>query len=278
LLPLQRYKTQAEDTSIEIDLLLVQRWRELTLEKRAVLLEGLNYGCRQLALLGIQQQYHHPHLIRQEYIRRRLGENYANLVTSGEVVLGNPLELALDIAVILEKLGISYLVGGSVASSFLGEPRATLDLDLVADINLEQVPEFFAILESRFYVNLEAIIEAINNQSSFNLIDLETTEKIDIFILKKQPHCLEEMNRRQKLRILSNPERFLYFPTPEDLIIQKLIWYRLGRNQSDRQWRDILGVLKVQADRLDLNYLNHWAQEKELTELLSQALSEAGLR
>ncbi|MGH2413746.1 MAG: hypothetical protein ACRDEA_08650, partial [Microcystaceae cyanobacterium] len=193
----------------------------------------------------------------------------------GEMTIGNPLMLALDIAEKLERLGINYLVGGSVASSLLGEPRATLDLDLVVDLRLQQVPDFLAIVESRFYVSEKAVLEAINHESSFNLIDLETTEKIDIFILKNQPYCQEEMRRRQRLVISSDPEQFLYFSTAEDLIIQKLVWYRLEFSQSDRQWRDILGVLKVQFGKLDLSYLQYWALELELSDLLARSLIEA---
>jgi hypothetical protein len=192
------------------------------------------------------------------------------------MTIGNPLTLALDMAQRLEKLGITYLVGGSVASSLLGEPRATLDLDLVVDLRLSQVPDFLSTVKPRFYVSAEAVLEAIRNESSFNLIDLETTEKIDIFILKNQPYCQQEMSRRQHLLISANPEQFLYFPTAEDVIIQKLVWYRLGASQSDRQWRDVLGVLKVQFGKLDLSYLHYWALELELSDLLARSLIEAG--
>ena len=294
------YKTQAADTSIEIHLLLVQRWREFKLEKKVAIITGLTRGCRQLSLIGIHQQYPNaiPTLIRFEYVSRRLGKKYAKLMTDyssikGEMMIGNPLTLALDIAEMLEKLGITYLVGGSVASSLLGEPRATLDLDIVADLRLEQVSDFLATVELRFYVSVEAVLEAINNESSFNIIDLETTEKIDIFILKNERHCQEEMRRRERLVISSNPEKFLYFSTAEDIIIQKLVWYRLGFSQSDRQWRDVLavrsrrgspamgtrtkrGVLKVQFGKLDLSYLQYWALELELSDLLGRSLIEAG--
>lgn len=281
--PLLGYKTQATDTSIEIELLLVQRWRQFTLTKKAEIITGLNKGCRQLSLIGIKQQYPHttPDFIRKEYIRRHLGEEYANLMThystlETEIMIGNPLILALEMAEILDNLGIAYLVGGSVASSLLGEPRATLDLDLIADLRLEQVPDFLEKVTSRFYVSEQAVLEAIDNESSFNLIDLETTEKVDIFIFKNNPHCQQEMQRKQRLMITANPEQFLFFPTPEDIIIQKLVWYRLGFSQSDRQWRDILGVLKVQFDKLDLGYLQYWALELELSDLLTRSLMEAG--
>lgn len=85
------------------------------------------------------------------------------------------------------------------------------------------------------------------------------------------------MQRKQRLAIAQNPERFAWFPTPEDIILQKLIWYQIGDRISDRQWRDVLGVLKVQSDRLDLDYLNYWAETLQLVELLTQALQQSGL-
>lgn len=85
------------------------------------------------------------------------------------------------------------------------------------------------------------------------------------------------MQRRQQFVITQNPERSAWFASAEDIILQKLIWYRLGNQISDRQWRDVLGVLKVQAQKLDFNYLNHWAQRLNLVDLLAQALQASGL-
>ena len=102
-------------------------------------------------------------------------------------------------------------------------------------------------------------------------------QKVDIFVLSNQPLAQIEMRRRQQLVITQNPDKSASIASAEDIILQKLIWYRLGNQVSDRQWRDVLGVLKVQADRLDFNYLNQWAETLKLEDLMRQALQEAGL-
>ena len=192
-------------------------------------------------------------------------------------MIGNPIELALLIAEILEGLQIPYFVGGSVASSLWGESRATLDVDLVGDLKITQVDSFISQVESVFYVSEKAIREAIESESFFNLIHFDTNEKIDIFILNKNPLVQAEMERRSLQQVEENG-RSLYLATAEDIIIQKLIWYRAGNYLSDRQWRDILGVLKTQSVQLDFNYLNYWCEVENLSDLLQKALLESGLK
>jgi hypothetical protein len=278
----QGYRSQSEDTSIEIDFIQFQRWKQMPFIKKAELIIGATKGCRQLSLMGIKNQY--PHANQQErrylYAGRILGEKWINLVKDWnideEIMLGNPIELSLLIAEIFENLQIPYFIGGSVASSLWGESRATLDVDVVADLKREQVDDFVATVESLFYVSKEAIQEAINCQSSFNLIHFDTNEKIDIFILRQNPLAQSEMSRKC-LQQVEEKGRYLYLATPEDIIIQKLIWYVAGNYLSDRQWRDVLGVLKTQSTQLDFDYLHHWAEVENLSNLLNKALVESGL-
>lgn len=180
-------------------------------------------------------------------------------------------------AEILNNIVVKYLIGGSVASSILGEPRATLDVDIVADLKLSHVQPLVEAMTGEFFIDEMMVTEAIKRKSFFNVIHLDTMQKIDIFILSNQPLAQLEMQRRQQLIITQNPERLAWFLSPEDIILQKLIWYRLGGGVSDRRWRDVLGVLKVQADRLDFNYLAEWAEKLNLTDLMAQALSASGL-
>lgn len=191
-------------------------------------------------------------------------------------MLTDPISLALVVADILNQLEIPYLVGGSVASSLLGEPRSTQDIDLVADLHPEKVDSLIQALQPRFYVSEDAVKDAIRYQSSFNLIDNESLGKVDIFILKKEPFNQAEFQRRQARIVRQEPEQIIVLPTPEDIILQKLIWYQMGFG-SQKQWRDILGVLKLQNEQIDRNYLNQWATTLKLTDLLIQALREAGL-
>jgi hypothetical protein len=174
----------------------------------------------------------------------------------------------------LEKLGINYLIGGSVASSVHGIPRSTQDADLVADIKESQVPELVAQLEGRYYLVESAIREAVQRQSSFNLIDQATLLKVDIFVLKGQPFNQSSFSRRQET-LLEQSFRPFNLYTPEDILLQKLVWFEAGGGVSERQWLDVLGILKMQ-EHLDRAYLEEWATRLNLTGLLGKAWQEAG--
>ncbi len=277
------YKAQARDTSLEVDIWQFQRWQNMSLLQKANLIVGATRGCRQLTLMGIKNQYSEKTLAEQRhlYAQRILGEKVSNLIKNidikKEIMIGNPIELALLMAKIFDNLEIPYFVGGSVASSLWGESRATLDIDLVADLTMAKMNDFIVCVEDIFYISENAVREAIIYQSSFNLIHFETNEKIDIFVLGKKPLLQEEMQRK-KLQQVTEENEFLYLASPEDIILQKLIWYRDGNRISDRQWRDILGVLKTQSSNLDFDYLKYWSKLENLSDLLNQALLEAGLQ
>ncbi|MBI3848975.1 MAG: hypothetical protein HY298_01610 [Verrucomicrobia bacterium] len=176
-----------------------------------------------------------------------------------------------------EALDVDYLVGGSVASSFFGEPRQTVDADLVARLLGRHAEPLVARLSGDFYADLPAIVTAIQTQGCFNLIHLETMTKVDVFVHWRDPFGQSQFARRQKKSVGQAAPLELFFATAEDTVLAKLDWYRKGGGVSDRQWRDLLAVLKVQAGALDRAYLVHWAGELGVTDLLRRALDEAGL-
>jgi hypothetical protein len=191
-----------------------------------------------------------------------------------------PSEMAAAITpviAILDQLGVPYLVGGSVASGVHGEARGTRDVDIVADLRLEHVTSFLEALGDDFYADENAIRAAIGGRSSFNLIHIPAMLKVDIFILKQTPYSQMQISRRipQVLTIAGDTQA--HVATAEDTVLSKLDWYRLGGEISDRQWTDILGVLKTQRERLDRAYLLKWAREIGVADLLERALSDAGL-
>lgn len=187
------------------------------------------------------------------------------------------LDGATSMVEALESLGISYRISGSVASSAYGIARATLDLDIVADLHPDQIRNIVTRLEDAFYIDEERVRDAVSRKSSFSVIHLPTILKIDIFILKRNAYdaAAFQRGREDTLEEREGGRRFMLM-SPEDVILTKLRWYEMGGCVSERQWHDILGVLKVQGESLDRTYLHRWAAELGLASLLQRACEEAG--
>lgn len=183
-----------------------------------------------------------------------------------------PITVTLRVVAVLDELGIEYLVGGSIASSVHGRPRTTQDVDIVARIGGSHVAPFVAALEHEFYVDAEMIRDAIARRASFNVIHLETMLKVDVFVFAGDDLGVEEMKRRVAVPLR---DASVWFASPEDIVLQKLDWYRKGEGVSERQWRDLVGVIAVQGARFDLGYARLWATRLGLAELLEKARSEA---
>ncbi len=176
---------------------------------------------------------------------------------------------------VLETLGVKYYLGGSVASSAYGTARSTLDVDLVADLAEEHVAPLVKALQGEYYIDAGMISGAIRDRSCFNIIHYATMVKLDIFAVKDRPFDRSAI-ARTRLEVLSEtiePARRFPFASCEDIILAKLEWYRLGDEISQRQWQDVLGVMKVQGNILDQTYLDTWAGNLGLTDLLERARS-----
>ena len=192
------------------------------------------------------------------------------------MMLSDPLRVVATLSRLFDDMGIRYLVGGSLASSVYGTPRATQDVDVVAELHKDQVDALVAALEPEFYVNLVAVREAVVRRASFNVIHLATMFKADVFVAGDDAWSREELSRVRVVRFEGDQETIsIRFAAPEDALLHKLVWFRLGSETSERQWRDVLGLLEVQGSLLDQEYLDRWAPRLNVTDLLRKARQEA---
>jgi hypothetical protein len=184
------------------------------------------------------------------------------------------LQVTLLVTNLLDELGVPYVIGGSMASIIHGMLRTTMDVDIVADLQPEQVAPFVTGLQDAFYADEQMIQQAIQQRGSFNLIHLSTMFKVDIFIPKGRPFDQQQLNRRIAEPVGPDSAEQIWVLSAEDVILAKLDWFRLGGEVSERQWRDILGVLKTQQATLDIDYLQQWAQSLGVADLMEHALEE----
>ena len=174
-------------------------------------------------------------------------------------------------------LRIPYALGGSMASSVYGTWRSTLDADISAEPFPGREPQLVAAFGEDYYISLTAVQQAVRQRSSFNIINTSTGFKADVFVCKDRPFEESAMARRLTVDLPDAPGEPLTLYTPEDVILFKLWWYRLGQESACQQWSDVLGVLKVQAGKLDPAYLDHWAADLGVGDLLQRARQESGV-
>lgn len=196
--------------------------------------------------------------------------------SESEAAHNEPLQLALRVLRLLEDLGVNAWIGGSLASSIFGVPRATQDADIIADIPPEAARQLVERLGDDFYADLVRITSGIERRASFNLIHLPTMFKVDVFVVGRDAWSRRVIERRRSVEIDEQGTRVLV-TSPEDIILHKLCWYREGGHVSDRQWGDALGVLQVQGERLDRRYLKEMAEDLGVSDLLDELFEEASL-
>lgn len=183
-------------------------------------------------------------------------------------------EFFATVVQILNRLNISYMLTGSVASSFYGEPRSTHDIDFVVAIVSSDAKRLTKSFEqTRYYLSEEAIQEAIAHGNPFNMIDSHTGLKADFWPLKSDSYHLMCFSRRKKHRIFGNDT---YIATPEDMILTKLEWCKLSGG-SEVQFKDVLGIYEVQRKSLDFEYIYKWSEYLGVKELVDRLSEESAL-
>lgn len=171
----------------------------------------------------------------------------------------------------LDALHVSYYIGGSLASSAWGVARSTIDADIVAALQPGHAEPFHQLLGDAYYADLQSIQEGIQQRRCFNLIHLALMHKIDIF---PQSTALDrEAMRRRRFEQLVQGEQDTKLPiaSAEDIVLNKLLWFRKGDERSERQWQDVVNVMKVQAGVLDDAYIDRWATDLGIFDLIRRA-------
>ena len=186
--------------------------------------------------------------------------------------LPNVLAIAADAAARLESTAIRYVIGGSLASSLHGEPRATMDVDMVTDLSIDSIVGLCAALRPDYYVDDEAAREAVRARGSFNAVHMQSGVKVDFFVAGTDPFEVERLRTRIAVSLGDDSMSSLWFDTAEHTVLRKLEGYRRGGEVSDRQWRDVKAIVALQGDRLDRAELARWADVLGVNDLLARCL------
>lgn len=276
--------SRLSDTDLDAERAQLDLLRRAPLARRASLVWSLSRFAIRLARRGLDRMRPEGsggEDARVRFIALHYGQSLAAsagpALSRSETVPDPDLLAALTPVVeAFEALGVRYYIGGSVASSAHGMPRATLDVDVVAELRPEHVGTLVERFARSYYVDEARVRAAVARRRSFNLIHLATALKIDVFVSKGRPFDREALRRaRQEALEESAPARRFFVASPEDVILAKLEWYRAGGEASERQWRDVVGILKAAGPALDHAYLARWAPALHVADLLDRALADA---
>lgn len=191
--------------------------------------------------------------------------------------LPEPIQIALSVAARLEQLRVPYVAVGSLASSVHGEPRSTNDIDFVVDLPPAAVRGLIAALVDDYYVSPVAAAAAAAQPrgGTFNAIHLASAVKVDFFVAGTDAFDAERLASRERVRLGNATGAEIFVDTAEHTVVRKLEWYRRGGEVSDRQWRDVIGVLRAQRGRLNQESMTAWAARLGVSDLLDRATHQA---
>jgi hypothetical protein len=271
------YQPQSIDTSVESDRYQFELLRQKTCGERFTMAAQMIRWAKTVSLRGIRKA--RGELAPEYFARAVLQEKWISLLTpSGDekMWIQDPGEIARILHSVFESLHIPYYITGGVCAIAYGDPRTTRDLDLVVECKPSEIMPMVARFEAEGFYCPPGAVEDIQFGKGrvLSITHMQLVLNADIVLNANTEFDRSKMERRRLEAIgLDESERF-WLASPEDVILAKLLWGR--QSQSEKQWRDVLGVLKVQRDSLDFAYLTQWAAQLDLTELVQQAIAAAG--
>lgn len=189
------------------------------------------------------------------------------------LVTVTPISQLIALGQLLDRLEIQWVLGGSLASSLIGEPRTTMDIDIAIRVSAHQLPALIEAVQDEYYTSLEMAASALVHHQSFNIIHLGGGLKVDLFPLNDS--LLDRLQVDRRIRVNLTHDAAVWVSSPIDQILRKLWWFRSGGEVSDRQWRDVQAILRIQRNRFDVQQLCADAGESGLLDLTLRALNEA---
>jgi hypothetical protein len=280
------YQPQAIDTSAENDRFFFQAIQKRSPGQRLQMAAVMMQNARRLSLCSLHQIFSdiEPETFAQKVALAWLQEDcppHFRPVLNEMAWIQDSIGLAGLLQGILSARKIPYYITGGVAAIAYGEPRTTRDLNLVLALDRSDLPPLVTLLENAgFYV--PGVADVQNGQlNTLGITHQESISRADLILAEfsaetDQTRLTFDRLKFQRIRVLDFPGvGLLPFASPEDLILSKLLWGQ--QSQSEKQWRDVLGILKVQGTQLEWDYLRSWADSLKLTELLDRALTATGI-
>ena len=188
------------------------------------------------------------------------------------------IEITLETIDRLRRIDVPYQITGPLAVSAFGVARSTSGVDIEVDLKPARVGALIRLLKPAFHIVGPDIEEAARNGESFRVIHIKSMVPFDVSFLKNRRFDKSAFRRRLSKTVTKRPVRKAYFASPEVSVLNLLESYRLGGKVSEREWKDAVGVIKIQGKELDKRYLKHWAKDLKLFQLLQKAYRDAGGR
>ncbi|MDQ2888313.1 MAG: hypothetical protein M3Y39_19795 [Chloroflexota bacterium] len=276
-------RTQSTDTSPEAERVLIGLIRKASVAKRFKSVQSLTTFAATLNLQNIKQQ--HPDASKEEVGTLFVADHHSHTLADRLhlATQHKTTEMSLDLLNAIVPMvefftgsEIAYYMQGTVANSLYGLQRAAFDVHFVADLCIEHIDALLKQLASVYAIDEQMIREAIGTRTAFDMIHIASLVKVRVSLMQNNDYQQAILQRLQK-HVLLEDGFTVDVASPEDVILTQLMEYRANREVADDQWNEILGVLKVQADNLDFAYLNHWASELSLSDLLKRGYADAGL-